>query len=133
MQGVDHILLNHALLPRHQRRMQNPSGQATMKERATRTKIRVYLRVQDERVVEATFLSRGHLPVTGCLSFLLMGLHGVPLQVAISTHPAALACALRLPPEEEWCAEMAVDCLHAAVDDCVRRGAWRPQDAGEAA
>jgi nitrogen fixation NifU-like protein len=76
----------------------------------------IYLRLQDDRIQEATFMTDGCGPTLACGSKLTSMIHGMSLDEASSITPQQLVDALDgLPDESLHCAELAVSTLQNAL------------------
>ena len=76
----------------------------------------IYLRLNGERVQEATFMTDGCGPSAACGSMLTTMTQGISLEEAGQIAPEDLITALDgLPAESTHCAELAVSTLRAAL------------------
>lgn len=83
----------------------------------------VYLRLDGERIKEATFITDGCGPTVACGSMLTTMVQGMSLEQASEVRPEDLLEALDgLPEESIHCAELAVSTLQNAIFN--RRVAW---------
>lgn len=84
--------------------------------------IELYLRIRDEVVVDARFLSEGCLQVMACGSAPTCLIKGQPLGQAARVNARQIAAELGgLDPQHQHCAELAEQTLQAAVRDYFRR------------
>jgi nitrogen fixation NifU-like protein len=76
----------------------------------------IYLRLDGERIQEATFMTDGCGPSVACGSMLTTMMQGISLEEAGQVAPEDLITALDgLPAESTHCAELAVSTLQAAL------------------
>jgi nitrogen fixation NifU-like protein len=76
----------------------------------------VYLRLDGDRITEATFMTDGCGPTVACGSTLTTMVQGLSLQEAAGITPDHLLYALDgLPEESVHCAELAVNALREAI------------------
>jgi nitrogen fixation NifU-like protein len=83
----------------------------------------IYLRLEEERIVEASFMTDGCGPTLACGSMLTSLVPGKSLEEASTIIPEDLITALDgLPAESQHCAELAVRTLQNAILN------WRMRD-----
>lgn len=76
----------------------------------------IYLRLERERIVKATFVTDGCGPTLACGSNLTAMVRGMSLEEAGAIRPEHLIAALDgLPEESKHCAELAVSTLQNAI------------------
>ena len=76
----------------------------------------IYLRLNGDRIREATFMSDGCGPTVACGSMLTTMARGVSLEEASQITPQVLLAALDgLPEESVHCAELAISTLREAI------------------
>jgi nitrogen fixation NifU-like protein len=97
----------------------------------------VYLRVQDGKIAQATFLTDGCGPTVASGSMLIKIVSGLPLDEALQITADDLLAALGgLPDENAHCAQLAVNTLHQALSDyqststSTKTSAEAPEKAG---
>jgi len=107
--------------PQNAGRMEDPDGCAIVRGWCGDT-MEIYLRVQDNMIAEATFMTDGCGPTVACGSLLTSIAQGLSLQAAQEILADDLLAALGgLPSENEHCAHLAVNTLHEALADYQRR------------
>ena len=88
----------------------------------------VYLRLNGERIEQASFMTDGCGPTVACGSTLTTMVRGMSLQEAVGITPEDLLEALDgLPEESVHCAELAVSTLREAIANRSRRVSARSQ------
>jgi len=88
----------------------------------------VYLRLNGERIEQASFMTDGCGPTVACGSTLTTMVQGLSLQEAGGITPEDLLEALDgLPEESVHCAELAVSTLREAIVNQTRRVSTRSQ------
>ena len=76
----------------------------------------IYLRLDGDRIIEATFMTDGCGPTVACGSMFTTMVTGMPLEEAGAITPENLIAALDgLPEESLHCAELAVSTLREAI------------------
>lgn len=92
----------------------------------------IYLRLDGERIAEATFMTDGHESAVACANVLCTIVHGISCAEAGRITPEEVIAALDgLPPTKIHCATLAVNTLKTAlagrVVGCLppRGGWWR--------
>ncbi len=81
--------------------------------------MKIFLRLNGERVEKASFMTDGCGPTLACGSMLTAMVQGKSLAEAAAIEAADLIIALDgLPPEHIHCATLAVHTLHQAIADC---------------
>ncbi len=101
--------------PRNVGRMEGADAQAVVRGWCGDT-MEFYLRLDGERITEATFVTDGCAPTVACGSRLTTMVRGVSLGEAGEITPEGLIAALDgLPEENVHCAELAVNTLREAI------------------
>jgi nitrogen fixation NifU-like protein len=86
----------------------------------------IYLRLNGERILEASFMTDGCGPSVACGSMLTATARGMSLEEASEVRPKDLLDALGgLPQESVHCAELAVNTLRQAIEN------WHAGESGE--
>ena len=108
-------VIEEAHSPRNVGRMSEPDACATVRGPCGDT-MEIYLRLDGERIAEATFMTDGCGPTIACGSKLTAMVCGQSLEKASGIAPPDLIAALDgLPPESIHCATLAVHTLHEAI------------------
>jgi nitrogen fixation NifU-like protein len=101
--------------PKNLGRMPEPDGKGVMKGWCGDT-MEIYLRLDGERIEEASFISGGCGPSVACGSTLTTMVHGMSLGEASGIRPEDLLKALDgLSDESVHCAELTVSTLREAI------------------
>jgi len=112
--------------PKNVGRLAKPDAHATVQGRCGDT-MEIYLRLNGEKIEEASFMTDGCGPTVACGSVLTTMVMGLSLMEAKRISPQRLIDALDgLPEESVHCAELAVTTLKKAIGN-------RPHTGGEAA
>lgn len=114
--GFSARVIQHGRHPRHARRMENPDTHA-IKVGWCGEVMEMYLRLDGDRIREATFWADGCLSTMACGDMLTDMVEGQTLAAAAAVTPEALIAALDgLPFKNHHCAELAVATLREALD-----------------
>ncbi len=101
--------------PRNLGRMSEPDARGIVQGWCGDT-MEIYLRLNGEKIKEATFMTNGCGPTVACGSMLTKMVTGMPLEKAGQIAPKSLIAALDgLPEESVHCAELAVSTLREAI------------------
>jgi nitrogen fixation NifU-like protein len=85
--------------------------------------LEIFLRLNGERIGNATFLTDGCGPAVACGSMLTQMAQGRSLEEAVAIEAVDVIIALDgLPPEHVHCATLAVNTLQAAIADHQQQG-----------
>jgi len=88
----------------------------------------IFLRVDGERIEQASFMTDGCGPTVACGSMLTRTVQGKSLAEAAAIEAAEVIIALDgLPPEHIHCATLAVNTLREAIVDCQPKGGGRSE------
>jgi len=108
-------VIEEAHHPRNLGRMDKPDAYARVRGWCGDT-VDIYLRLDEERIEAATFMTDGCGPSVACGSMLTSMVQGMSLQEASTIEPENLLAALDgLPEESAHCAELAVSTLREAI------------------
>ena len=87
----------------------------------------IYLRLDGDRIVEATFATDGRESATACASVLTQAVRGLSLQEAARITPEDVIAALDgLPRAKVHCARLTVNTLRQAIDSWQTGGDKTP-------
>ena len=101
--------------PKNLGRMAEPDAQATVRGWCGDT-MKIYLRLDGERIEQASFMTNGCGPTVACGRMLTTMVHGMSLEEAGAVGPKDLLNVLGgLPEESVHCAELAVNTLREAI------------------
>ena len=112
------ILLDHLANPRNYGEMKDPDGVGVVTAPACREELRLYIKVEDDRIVEISFISYGCGATLASTSIATELMKGKSLEEAaeITTKDIDRACG-GLPEKKVYCAILAQDALRAAIHD----------------
>ena len=110
------IVMDHFLAPRNARRMEAPDRVGAAGTPASGPFLVLYLRLEGERIAEASFQTYGCAPAIAAGSLLAERLPGTTLAAARAwTAPAIEAALGGLPRHKRACAELAAQALELAL------------------
>ncbi|MCB2185276.1 MAG: iron-sulfur cluster assembly scaffold protein [Deltaproteobacteria bacterium] len=119
--GLGEEFFNHALTPTNVGLLPQPDGYACPKGTCG-DYIELYLRVREERIVDARYMPEGCLYTVACGSALTELIKGREVAAAVAVTPEELSEALGgLPKDHHHCAVLAVATLKAAVRDYQKK------------
>lgn len=124
---MNEAFLAHALTPQNLGVLPNPQGFAHPRGPCGDS-IELYLKIDDERITDARFMSDGCLHTLACGSALTELVKGLTLDEAIQIDAERLDQELGgLPPDHKHCAQLAADTLQEAIRDYYqrRRAPWK--------
>jgi NifU-like protein involved in Fe-S cluster formation len=119
--------MDHFQAPRNMGRMSSPDamGQATLNGQAPQ--VRIYLRIVDAKVAEATFETLGCGVMIAACSLLSVIVTNRSIRDCLTVTADDLDAALeRIPPEKMYCARLPIEALHDAL--CSYRGCDKHPD-----
>lgn len=115
-------VMEHFRNPRNVGEVENPDGVGEVGNPACGDIMKITIRVKDERIVEAKFLTFGCGAAIATSSMCTEMVQGRTLQEAREITNKTVAEALDgLPPLKMHCSNLAADGLHAAINDYERR------------
>lgn len=118
---LNEAFLGHALTPRNLGVLPKPQGFAAP-QRSCGDYIELYLRIEDEVVQDARYMTEGCLQVVACGSALTSLIKGLPLDQAAKVGADEIEAELGgLNAEHRHCAELAGRTLTEAVRDYFRK------------
>lgn len=109
--------LQHGKHPTHAERMENPDAHAERTGWCGEV-MEMYLRLDENRVAEASFWADGCLSTMACGDMLTTLVQGMTLDEAARITPEELIAALDgLPFKSHHCAELSVETLREAIEN----------------
>jgi nitrogen fixation protein NifU and related proteins len=106
-----------------------PSGEGWAGSVETSRFMWIQLRLEGGRVAEARFGTYGCAPAIAAGSFLTEWVQGRTVEEAFTASARRLCRALGgLPEHRRFCADMAVDALHAALQDALAHPSTAPNE-----
>ena len=109
-------LMEAFLHPQHAGRLENATSSGIAHHPTCGDTTRIFLRVEDGKVADASFQASGCGPGIACASVLLQRVVGQSVTAAASFTAHDVASALDLPAAKHHCAELAVGALRQALD-----------------
>lgn len=111
-------LLEHARYPRNAGRMDSPDAVGHADRGGGPPSTDIYLKVADERVAQAQFITFGcGVSVASCSVVTELSI-GKRLDECLAIRPNEIVALLEgVPPDRRYCADLAVMALHAAVQN----------------
>ena len=115
-------LAEHISNPRNVGELANPSGLGDVTNEVCLDRIRLTLRIDGDRVIEAKVKASGCPPTIAAASILTEMIVGHSIEEVRSITRRNVADALgHLPPAKAHCAALAIDSLLAAIEDFESR------------
>jgi len=116
------IIMDHLAHPRNVGEMEDPDGSAEVKNPACGDTMRLFIRVRDGRILEATFLTFGCGPAIAASSITTEMLRGRTIEEAHGITSQVVSEAMGgLPPTKAHCAHLAEKAIGAALTDYLKR------------
>ena len=123
MAGYSDLVLDHFENPRNAGEMDAPDGDATVSNPVCGDRMRVMIRVEDERIAEVRWLTRGCPPAIATSSLASEMVTGWGLDEVEALTREAIAEAIGgLPKDKVHCSVLAADALRLAVKDYRSKG-----------
>jgi nitrogen fixation NifU-like protein len=111
-------IADHIANPRNVGELENPSGVGDVTNEVCLDRIRLTVRFEAERLIDAKVKASGCPPTIAAASALSELIIGRSLQELQSLTRKDVAAALgRLPPAKAHCAVLAIDALRTAIED----------------
>ena len=118
-------VINHWVQPRNPGALENPDGVARITGPCGDT-MEIFIRVSEGRIADASFRTDGCGTSIAAASMAVELAIGRGVAAARRIAPEDILTALEgLPPENEHCALLAANTLHAAIDDHLARESRR--------
>ncbi|MCK9518653.1 MAG: iron-sulfur cluster assembly scaffold protein [Dehalococcoidia bacterium] len=127
MAAYSELVIEHFEHPRNAGELEAPDGEATTANPVCGDRMRVMLRVADDRIAEVRWQTRGCPPAIATSSFASEMVRGWSLdQVEALTREHIAEAIGGLPRDKVHCSVLAADALRAAVADYRQRAAGSP-------
>jgi len=127
MAAYSPLVIEHFENPRNAGVLENPDGEATTSNPVCGDRMRVMIRVEDDRIAEVRWQTRGCPPAIATSSFASELVRGWHLDQLETLTREQLAEGLGgLPKDKIHCSVLAADALRAAVADYRQRRASSP-------
>lgn len=121
------LVIEHFEHPRNAGEMEDPDGEATTSNPVCGDRMRVMIRVTEDRVTDVRWLTRGCPPAIATSSFASEHVRGWTLEEVDALTREELAEGIGgLPKDKVHCSVLAADALRAAVADYRRRSSDSP-------
>jgi nitrogen fixation NifU-like protein len=112
------LVVEHFQNPRNSGEMESPDGEATKSNPVCGDRMRVMIRVADERIAEVRWQTRGCPPAIATSSVASEMVVGWPLEKVETLTREEIAEAVGgLPKDKVHCSVLAADALRAAIAD----------------
>jgi nitrogen fixation NifU-like protein len=116
------IVIDHFTHPRNMGEMDDPDGVGEATNPVCGDTMRLFIKVEENRIVDATFLTFGCAAAIASSSITTEMIKGKTLEEILTISNQAVAEALGgLPPTKIHCSVLAEDALNAAVLDYRKR------------
>jgi nitrogen fixation protein NifU and related proteins len=116
------IVMDHFTNPRNMGEIENPSGVAEVGNPVCGDVMRLYLKIEDDYIVDAKFKTFGCSAAIASSSMTTELIIGKSIGEALRVSNEAVTQALGgLPPAKQHCSVLAEEALHAALDDYRKR------------
>jgi nitrogen fixation NifU-like protein len=116
------IVMDHFTNPRNMGEIENPSGVAEVGNPVCGDVMKLYLRIEDERIVDARFKTFGCSAAIASSSMTTELIKGKSIDEALLISNEAVTEALGgLPPAKQHCSVLAEEAVRAALEDYKRR------------
>ncbi len=120
------IVLDHFTHPRNMGEMDHPDGIGEATNPACGDTMRLFIRVESNRIAEATFLAFGCAAAIASSSMTTEMIQGKTIEEALLISKERVSEALGgLPPTKIHCSVLAEDAIRAAVTDYWKKGKVR--------
>ena len=118
MAAYSDLVVEHFQNPRNSGEMESPDGEATKSNPVCGDRMRVMIRVADERIAEVRWQTRGCPPAIATSSVASEMVVGWPLEKVETLTREEIAEAVGgLPKDKVHCSVLAADALRAAIAD----------------
>ena len=112
---------DHIANPRNVGELESPSAVGDVTNEVCLDRIRLTVRVEGERIIDAKVKARGCPPTIAAASVLTEMIIGSSLdQLQSLTRKDVVAALGHLPPAKKHCAALAIDALRAAIEGLQR-------------
>jgi len=116
------IIMDHLTHPRNTGELKDPDGVAEVKNPACGDTMRLFIKVREERIIDARFLTFGCGPAIAASSIATEMLRGKTIEEALEISHRAVSDALGgLPPTKVHCALLAEKAISAVISDYRKR------------
>jgi nitrogen fixation protein NifU and related proteins len=117
------IIMDHFTHPRNMGEIENPDGVGEVKNPACGDTMRLFIKVEADRIIDARFLTFGCGPAIAASSITTEMVKGKTVEEALAISNKSIAEALGgLPPTKIHCSLLAEKAIRAAVLDYRKKG-----------
>ena len=118
MAAYSDLVVEHFQNPRNAGEMDSPDGEATKSNPVCGDRMRVMIRVEDDRIADVRWQTRGCPPAIATSSVASEMVRGWPLEkVEALTRDEIAAAVGGLPKDKVHCSVLAADALRSAIAD----------------
>jgi nitrogen fixation protein NifU and related proteins len=116
------IVMDHFTNPRNMGEIKNPSGVAEVGNPVCGDVMKLYLKIEDDKIIDAKFKTFGCSAAIASSSMTTELIKGKSIDEALLLSNEAVTEALGgLPPAKQHCSVLAEEALRAALEDYKRR------------
>ena len=120
------LVMDHFAHPRNRGEMENPDGVGEARNPACGDTMRLFIRVEADRITEATFLTFGCGAAIASSSITTEMIKGKTIEEALSLSDRKIAEALGgLPPTKIHCSVLSEKAIRAAILDYQKKASLR--------
>ncbi len=115
-------VMDHFMHPRNMGEIENPSGVGEVGNPACGDVMRLYLKIEDDKIVDAKFKTFGCGAAIASSSMTTEMIKGKSIDEALQLSNQAVSEALGgLPPAKQHCSVLAEEALQAALEDYKKK------------
>jgi len=120
--AYNQIVIDHLKHPRNMGEMENPDGVGEAQNPVCGDTMRLFIKVETDRIIDATFLTFGCGAAIASSSIATEMIKGKTIDEALVISDRVIAEALGgLPPTKVHCSILAEKAIHAAVSDYKKK------------
>jgi nitrogen fixation protein NifU and related proteins len=120
--AYNQIVIDHLKHPRNMGEMENPDGVGEAQNPVCGDTMRLFIKVETDRIIDATFLTFGCGAAIASSSIATEMIKGKTIEEALVISDRVIAEALGgLPPTKVHCSILAEKAIHAAVSDYKKK------------
>ncbi len=120
--SYNQIVMEHLKHPRHMGEMEHPDGVGEVRNPACGDTMRLFIKVEMDRIVDVKFLTFGCSAAIAASSVTTEMIKGRTIEEALAISEEVIAETLGgLPPTKVHCSVLAENAIHAAVSDYLNK------------
>jgi nitrogen fixation NifU-like protein len=120
--SYNQVVMDHLMHPRNMGEMENPDGVGEAQNPVCGDTMRLFIKVETDRITDASFLTFGCGAAIASSSIATEMIKGKTIEDALMISDQVIAKALGgLPPAKVHCSILAEKAIHAAVFDYQKR------------